>query len=146
MAYVEYSSNNSGGNWWLKDEDWHALEKAGWVVHWAWLSNKYDAAGNDYIRDERGLPVLVPSEESDSKYSWDKLKPGERWLGALAREAYRPDLSLEEAVAEWERVTGANSTDAGCPCCGVPHHFTERDDNGKYGRSGPESSYSASWA
>ncbi len=26
---IEYSSNNSGGDWWLKDEDWFALEKAG---------------------------------------------------------------------------------------------------------------------
>ena len=32
---VEYSSNNSGGYWWLKDEDWLALEKAGWSVQWA---------------------------------------------------------------------------------------------------------------
>ena len=31
---VEYSSNNSGGNWWLKDKDWLALEKAGWRVYW----------------------------------------------------------------------------------------------------------------
>jgi hypothetical protein len=31
---VIYSSNNSGGNWWLSDEDWIALEKAGWKVKW----------------------------------------------------------------------------------------------------------------
>jgi hypothetical protein len=31
---VEYSSNNSGGYWWLKDKDWQALEDAGWYVHW----------------------------------------------------------------------------------------------------------------
>jgi hypothetical protein len=36
---VEYSSNNSGGNWWLSDEDWKALENAGWNVQWdaRWL-------------------------------------------------------------------------------------------------------------
>lgn len=23
---IRYSSNNSGGSWWLTDEDWHKLE------------------------------------------------------------------------------------------------------------------------
>ena len=31
---VRYSSNNSGGKWWLSDEDWKALEAAGWDVKW----------------------------------------------------------------------------------------------------------------
>ena len=31
---VEYTSNNSGGVWWLKDKDWKALEDAGWDVDW----------------------------------------------------------------------------------------------------------------
>lgn len=31
---VTYSSNNSGGNWWLSDDDWRALEAAGWSVKW----------------------------------------------------------------------------------------------------------------
>ena len=35
---VNYSSNNSGGYWWLEDKDWYALEKAGWVVEW--IKNK----------------------------------------------------------------------------------------------------------
>ena len=34
MSYVEYDSNNSGGNWWLDDNDWKALEAAGWKVDW----------------------------------------------------------------------------------------------------------------
>ena len=28
---VEYSSNNSGGSFWLDEKDWKALERAGWV-------------------------------------------------------------------------------------------------------------------
>ena len=32
--YVEYDSNNSVGSWRLNDEDWKALEQAGWVVEW----------------------------------------------------------------------------------------------------------------
>jgi hypothetical protein len=31
---VRYSSNNSGGKWWLSDDDWRALEESGWVVEW----------------------------------------------------------------------------------------------------------------
>ena len=31
--YVEYITNNSGGSWWLSDDDdWKALEAAGWKV------------------------------------------------------------------------------------------------------------------
>ncbi len=33
-TYVRYSSNNSGGSWWLDDVDWRALEAAGWEVEW----------------------------------------------------------------------------------------------------------------
>lgn len=144
--YVEYLSNNSGGHWWLKDEHWHALEKAGWVVHWVWLANEYDENGNEELRDDRGLPKLIPSDQIPSKYSWLNLKPGERWLGALAREAYRPDLGLREAVNEWEAVTGMSSTDAGCPCCGQPHTFTEYDADGERVSSGPHAEYVASWS
>jgi len=32
---IEYFSNNSGGSWWLSDEDWKNLEAAGWTVYWA---------------------------------------------------------------------------------------------------------------
>ena len=31
---IKYSSNNSGGGWWLNTEDWKALEAAGWLVNW----------------------------------------------------------------------------------------------------------------
>lgn len=31
---VEYLSNNSGGDWWLDDTQWFALQDAGWEVMW----------------------------------------------------------------------------------------------------------------
>ena len=114
-----YSSNNSGGDWWLEDEHWKALEKAGWNVDWV----------ADWIADQKGF----------------KDKCGTRWLGALAREATREGLSLREAAREWEDVTGLASADEGCPCCGQPHNFTEYDDDGKYVKSGPTVSYTAEW-
>lgn len=95
MTYVEYSANNSGGSWWLKDEHWKALEQAGWRVQW--------------VRDE-------PS-------GLFRDKDGERFLGALARRAYKLGSGLREAIAEWERVTGQDSAALGCSCCGTPHSF-----------------------
>lgn len=103
---VEYSSHNSGGHWWVDDDGWKALEKAGWKVDW-----------------EVG-----------------------RWLDALATSATKENCAnIKEAVDEWERLTGCSSTDAGCPCCGPPHHFTLYDDNGEYIDSGPNTDYSLSW-
>jgi hypothetical protein len=55
---VEYSSNNSGGSWWLKDKDWYTLEKAGWKVEW-------------YKEETFSLFKEAPDENSDV-----------RWLGA----------------------------------------------------------------
>jgi hypothetical protein len=100
MSYVEYSSNNSGGLWWLTDQNWLDLEKAGWEVRW-YRDDEYTRA------DEDG-----------------------RWLGALAGYAKKPDASLREAIREWESVTGQDSSTLGCSCCGTPHSFTLYDDNG----------------
>lgn len=115
--HVEYRSNNSGGDWWLTDDDWRALEAAGWEIRWF-------AANRDVYRT---------------------LDAEGRFIGALADSAIRRQASLRDAVDEWERVTGKSSLDAGCPCCGQPHWFTEYDDNGDYVTSGPDVEYS-SWA
>jgi hypothetical protein len=103
MVYTEYDSNNSGGDWWLTDENWQALEEADWKVRW--------------VRDNP-----------------DWYKGADRWLGALARSATR-ELPLREAIAEWERVTGLDSSALGCSCCGTPHSFTEYDEEGEYVKS-----------
>ena len=115
MMRVEYSSNNSGGRWWLSDDDWEALEAGGWKVDW-------------YKDDPNTLMV----------------KDG-RFLGSLARGASKECSSLQEAVADWENITGQRSTDAGCPCCGQPHSFTLYDEQGNWVDSGPSIEYSASW-
>jgi len=117
VGRVEYSSNNSGGSWWLKDDHWKKLEAAGWKVAW----------------------------RKDSTDKWGKADKDGRWLGALATSASRDGLSLREAAAEWERVTGMSATDAGCACCGQPHNFTEYNTKGEYVASGPEANYVASW-
>lgn len=93
---IEYSSNNSGGRWWLKDEDWKALEAAGWKVRWY----------------------------KDDLKEFCKPGPDGRWLGALASTASKEGVTLGEAISEWERVTGQDSSELGCACCGSPHSFS----------------------
>lgn len=144
VSYVEYDSNNSGGGWWLKDEHWMALEKAGWKVGWCRLEHAYDNKG-EYVREKDGTPKLVPQGKGNSKYPSFASKDG-RWLGALARTAWKPGAtSVREAADEWERITGQCATDAGCACCGQPHNFTLYVD-GKYKDSGPSAEYVARWA
>lgn len=113
---VEYSSNNSGGSWWLTDEDWKALEKSGWDVHWAKDTND---------------GILRKGEE--------------RWLGALATsasftvEAVDMTSAFKQAVDSWRTATGANPGAQGCNCCGSPHSFSGK--TGEYGEEGWEESY-----
>lgn len=48
---IEYSSNNSGGSWWLTDQNWHDLEAAGWTVAWEngrWLGALAKKAHKDF--------------------------------------------------------------------------------------------------
>lgn len=101
---VEYSSNNSGGSWWLTDKNWMDLEEAGWAVDW--YADKTSWGGKPY-------------------------KEG-RFLDALASGATREGLTLDQAVEEWESVTGQRAADAGCSCCGHPHSFYFEGDNGEY--------------
>ena len=145
--YVLYDSNNSGGSWWLGDEQWKALEAAGWKVAWERLEHVY-AENGGYELDPDGTPKLVPVGAGNGKYKSfaRRYESGEyRFLGALATRAYRAGLSLREAAEEWERVTSKSSTDAGCPCCGPPHTFIEYDDEGNYVADGPDVSYEAHW-
>lgn len=97
---IEYRSNNSGGSWWLTDEDWHKLEAAGWEVEWI----------------------------KDGKHIIDC--PDGRFLGALATSATKEFPGQEEmatlfAIKEWEDITGQHAHDQGCPCCGQPHYFSK---------------------
>ncbi len=92
---VEYSSNNSGGKWWLTDDNWRALEATGWAVAWH--------------KDE-------PKEQ--------RFTPGDRELGALAHDASKQFETPGEAMRDFEKATGANVMDDGCDCCGPPHSFS----------------------
>lgn len=147
---VEYSSNNSGGSWWLSDDNWRALEEAGWTVEYGqpyFCHSKYASLGGQRPTDlvECDSAKACKGHRAVRTFAEAMRQTEVRWLGALAKSAFREGLSLRDAVDEWERVTGCSSTDAGCACCGQPHSFTEYDDDGKYINSGPSARYEASW-
>lgn len=111
MKIIEYSSNNSGGDWWLKKEDWLALEKAGWVV----VTWEFEYTNEWWFKkDENWFPVF-------EKW-WEK---GINWLWAYATCAYRKWLTMEQAKEEFENITWQYPEEEWCPCCGQPHSFNE---------------------
>jgi len=71
---VEYDSNNSGGYWWLKDEDWHNMEKAGWEVDW------YKNRKDKYI-DGRWLGALASGAKKEFPLVRDAILEFERITG-----------------------------------------------------------------
>lgn len=59
MKTIRYSSNNSGGKWWLTDDDWKALEKSGWRVSWC-------KDGEPLVQDGRLLGALAQEAYLDT--------------------------------------------------------------------------------
>lgn len=55
---LEYDSSNSGGRWWLSDEDWRKLAAAGWAVKW------YQDQEGSLVR-ERFLGALASNAEKE---------------------------------------------------------------------------------
>jgi len=109
-----YSSNNSGGSWWLDEKDWKALEDVGWRV--LWFYEKVAEKNGKYLFDkETGLPII---EKIDIPTC--NCEP--------PREAVYMAHSLEEAIASFENATGQDAYAEGCPCCGRPHDFYVMSD------------------
>ena len=113
----EYNPNNSGGSWWLSDEDWKNLEKNGWKVVWA--NQEFIYKNGNFVYDKNGYPKTRPKTENDYGYSEDG-----RWLGTLARYAFKHFDSVRECLQEFEKITGQDVSEEGCNCCGAPHLFS----------------------
>jgi len=75
------------------------------------------------------------------KAGWEVDWRKEEWLGTMATRATKRGVTLRDAVKDWERITGLDSCDAGCPCCGQPHNFYEYDAKDKMIDSGPHASF-----
>ena len=100
-----YGSNNSGGHWWLTDEDWRNLELNGWLVYWGGWNKDY----------------------TDRKYKTAEEAEHDRWLGCLAKMAEKDFYSEEDAIREFEEITNQDYEDEGCYCCGEPHSIYEKN-------------------
>lgn len=129
---VEYRTNNSGGSWWLSDDDWKALEDAGWEVEWGGV---YHCGTSASFRRPEGAPE--PCESSDDCPGHSVCENAEqarahRWLGALATRAEIEVEDPVEAIRSFERVTGEDASAEGCNCCGPPHSFSWEDENGEW--------------
>ena len=111
LGRLAYCSNNSGGDWWLSDDNWAALEDAGWTVHWETHDSRI---GSIYDYD-----TMLVSEPRPTDF-----KTAYRWLGGLARSAAKAFNDPAEGVREWERLTNQDAGALGCNCCRPPHDFT----------------------
>ena len=100
MKVYEYFSNNSGGSYWLDDEDWKKLEKAGWRI--AGFDDFVYTNSGDYKKDNNGLPI-INRKSTTPVYAYKKFD------------------SLDEAIADFESITGEDYYAEGCSCCGQPH-------------------------
>lgn len=130
---VEYRSNNSGGSWWLKDKHWKALERAGWFVNWGGVY--FCHSDYSFGKAPAGKPEpCAPGDECPGHRKYDSATEvgTDRWLGAIAKEAWKDFDSVADAIREFERLTDQTASDEGCNCCGAPHSFSWTDDAGKH--------------
>lgn len=71
MGTLFYTSNNSGGDWWLSDRDWVALEKAGWHIYWRlsgrWLGALATQAAKHFEYEKVGIAEFEAITKQDSK-------------------------------------------------------------------------------
>jgi len=134
MIEIEYNSNNSGGSWWLTDEDWWKLENAGWNVKWASHEKpskdcEYCKGTGKFLKTEQGICSSYPK---GTRCFYCLYSENGRYLGALAKSATLKCNSITEALQSFEKVTGQSVTDEGCNCCGSPHSFDWNDEKGEY--------------
>jgi hypothetical protein len=82
-----------------------------------------NSGGGWWLEDEDWYAL----EAAGWEVQW-RSEAGGRFLGALATSASKSDVSLRDAIEEWETVTGECASALGCSCCGTPHDFTEYDE------------------
>lgn len=127
---VEYSSNNSGGSWWLEDKDWIALEAAGWEIEWGgvYFCHSVHNSLTGHAPTYPFTECATDAECSGHRSSLNHEDVSRRNLGCLAKCASKEFPTLADAIREFEKVTGQDAMDEGCNCCGPPHSFSGDGD------------------
>ncbi len=116
QGILMFSHLGAHGHPTLTEQDWLALENAGWTVHW----RQKNADGN-----------LNHPSAHDSDDPLDAITPTRRPEGVndprdglgFAFSAAKASVSDAVLVDEWERILGREHDEHGCPCCGVVHTF-----------------------
>lgn len=107
---IEYSTNNSGGNWWLTKQNWKDLEKEGWKL---FNCDEFIYKNGDHAFGRDGLPKRVSPRVKDETFE------------QYAHYGFKYFDSIEEAVREFEEITGQDVEEEGCECCGQPHSISK---------------------
>ena len=95
LKTITYNSNNSGGSWWLTDDNWRDLERAGWEVDW------YANKDSDEYKDGRFLGALATSAKKDFPSEEDAISEWERIVGASAGDEGCPCCGAPHYFSEW---------------------------------------------
>lgn len=107
---VEYSSNNSGGSFWVITKNWKKLEAQGWKL---FNYGSFIYKDGDHVIGKDGLPKRKGNN------------PGiDTQFGQYAHYAFKIFNSPQEAITEFQEITGLDVSDEGCNCCGAPHSFS----------------------
>ena len=132
--YVEYTYNSGSGDAvrTMAQEDWVALENAGWKVLWSNLELVYD--DGMYVMGADEMPLFVPSNNKRPVFMMPRG----------AKHAFKAGATMRQAAKEFDAITSCRSTDM-AGSCEKAHHFIERDDSGKYVASGPDIYCECKW-
>lgn len=136
-----YDPNNSGGRWWLNHEDYLALEQEGWIVYWV---HSKDQTHEGFVGGDKNDPHTWKDSfgkhdhKTGSAQEVRSTHDGGDWFGATADGAGKRFDTAEQGVREWERITGQTASEEGCNCCGNPHSFEWKGDDGSNKHSSVE--------
>lgn len=100
MPTYELSNNNSGGSFWIGRKEMDALLAAGWYV------------------DPEYKPYFGVGG-SDDNYFGSGCTAGELHALRVKRD------SAQQAIEEFEKLTGQDFFALGCTCCGAPFTLYE---------------------
>lgn len=99
MPTYRLDLNNSGGSFWIGRKEVDALYAAGWWVH----------------KDIRRRAIIG----SEDNYLGSGLTVDE------VRDLRVEKPTMQEAIEEFEKITGQDFFALGCTCCGAPFHMYE---------------------
>lgn len=113
MPKYTLDENNSGGRWWLTQEDYVKLFEAGWVYERPEPRPEGPPFHMDYDKP------FLSSNKDDTPYGYRK------------HTSFVAD-SMKDAVESFEKATGHDFFAEGCNCCGAPFSLSSDTEPHEY--------------